>query len=113
MRPMIEETGGLLRWAAALVLVGLVLIATILVVTAFFPGQNYANRLQTAYKVLWTETTRRQFTDIMREKPWLYLVPAGGLIFVVGWLLPQKYWGRAIFTFLVFGLGFVGGHVFA
>lgn len=48
----------------------------------------------------------------MREEPWLYIVPAIGIVFTFGWILPQRHWGRAFYTYLVFGIGFVGGHVF-
>ena len=104
--------GGLRRWVQSLILIAIILVATFLVVTAFFPGDTYLGRLEAAYVVLWTNTTQNQFTDIMRERPWLYIIPAGGIIFVTGWQLPRRFWGRAIFAYVVFGIGFVGGHVF-
>ena len=100
------------RWVISLIVIALILGATFLAVTSFFPGDTYVDRLGEAYIVLWTNTTQRQFTDIMREKPYLYLVPALGIIFLSGWQLPRRLWARAIFAYVVFGLGFVGGHVF-
>ena len=102
----------MVRWVISLSVSGLVLASTFLVVTAFFPGDTYMDRLEAAYVVLWTNTTQRQFTDIMRENPWLYIIPAAGVVFVSGWQLPRKYYARAIYAYVVFGIGFVGGHVF-
>ena len=108
----VEDTGGLRRWVISLVLFGLTLTATFLLVTAFFPGETYLGRLEEAYLVLWTNTTQKQFIDIMRENFWLYTIPAGGIVFLSGWQLPRKLWARALFAYIVFGIGFVGGHVF-
>ena len=108
----IQQTGGLRRWATSTVLIAIILGATFLIVTEYFPGDTYLDRLQAAYVVLWTNTTQRQFTDIMRENAWMYVIPAVGVIFLFGWQLPRKFWGRAVFTYIVFGIGFVGGHVF-
>ncbi|MCZ6536144.1 MAG: hypothetical protein O6914_09290 [Chloroflexi bacterium] len=109
----IGDTGGLRRWIISLFLIALVLGATFLVVTAYFPGDTYLESLEKAYIFLWTNTTRRQFTDIMRDRPWTFIIPAAGIIFISGWQLPRKYYGRAIFAYLVFAIGFLGGHVFS
>ena len=109
---MMDAIGGLRRWMISLILIAIVLAITFFTVTQLFPGGSYIDRLGAAYVVLWTSTTQRQFTDLMRDTPWLYIVPAIGLIFVFGWQLPRKFWGRAIFTYIVFIIGFVGGHVF-
>ena len=109
---VIAETGGLRRWVISLILIASILVATFLVVAAYFPGDTYLERLEEAYVVLWANTAQRQFTDIMRENPWTYVIPAAGIILGSGWLLPRKYYGRAVFTYIVFGIGFVGGHVF-
>ena len=108
----IEDTGGLRRWIISLGLIALLLVITFFAVTAFFPGDTYIDSLGEAYVVLWANTTQRQFTDIMRDTPWLYLIPAAGIVFVSGWQLPRKFYGRAIYAYIVFGIGFVGGHVF-
>ena len=112
MIPVPRDVGGLRGWLLSLILIALLLAATFLAVTAFFPGETYLDRLEAAYVVLWTKTTQQQFTDIMRENPYLYAIPAVGIIFVSGWQLPRRFWARAIFTYIVFGIGFVGGHVF-
>ncbi len=108
----IRQTGGFRRWVGSLLLIAILLGATFFFVTSYFPGDTYLDRLEKAYVVLWTNTTQKEFTDIMLEKPWLYAIPAGGIIFVSGWQLPRKFCGRAIFAYIVFGLGFVGGHLF-
>ena len=112
MASTLEETGGLRKWILSMVLIGLTVCATFLAATAFFPGDTYVEKIQAAYLDLWTNTTRRQFTVVMQENPWLYIIPAGGIVFISGWQLPRRYYGRAIFMYIVFGLGFVGGHVF-
>ncbi len=100
------------RWTISLTFIALILVATFFAVTALFPGDSYIDRLGEAYIVLWTNTTQKQFTDIMREDPYLYAIPAVGIVFLTGWQLPKKLWARAIFAYVVFGIGFVGGHVF-
>ena len=100
------------RWTTSLAFIALILVATFFAVTALFPGDSYLDRLEEAYIVLWTNTTQRQFTDIMRENPHLYAIPAVGIVFLTGWQLPRKLWARALFAYVVFGIGFVGGHVF-
>ena len=112
MTSVASVTRGLGRWVTSLLVIGIVLGATFLAVTAFFPGDTYWARLEAAYVVLSTQTAQTQFTDIMRERPWLYIIPAGGIIFVTGWQLPRRFWARALFAYIVFGIGFVGGHVF-
>ncbi len=103
---------GLQRWIISLVLVAATGAVTFLAITSYFPGETYGDRLSAAYQALQDNTTRQEFTEIMREEPWLYTLPAIGIIFVLGWLLPQRQWARAFYTYLVFGVGFVGGHVF-
>ena len=103
---------GLRRWTGSLALMAATVSATFLAITSYFPGASYSDRLSAAYEALLDNTTRQDFTEIMRDEPWLYLVPAAGIIFVFGWLLPQRHWARAFYVYLVFGIGFVGGHVF-
>ena len=107
-----RATGGLRRWLVSLVVVALLVVTTFLAVTALFPGDTYMDRLGAAYKVFWMNTTRKQFTLIMRENVWLYVIPAAGIVLISGWQFPRRYWARAIFAYMVFGIGFVGGHVF-
>ena len=54
-------------------------------------------------------TTRRQFTVVMQESPWLYIIPAGGIVFISGWQLPRRYYGRAIFMYIVLVSGSSAG----
>ena len=104
--------GALRRWTTSLAFIALILVATFFAVTAWFPGDSYFDKLEQAYIVLWKSTTQKQFTDIMRENPLVYAIPAVGIVFLTGWQLPRKLWARALFAYVVFGIGFVGGHVF-
>ena len=110
-RNAIELGGGLRRWAFFFIAIAASLVGTFFLVTYFFEGATYRDSLEEAYSFIWENTTREQFTFIMRRKPWLYILPAVTIIFATGWLLPRTFWARSLFTYLVFGIGFVGGHV--
>ena len=109
---LLVESGGWKRWVLSFVLMGLAIIAMFLVVTSFFPGDTFLERLERVYGVLWENTTQRQFTFIMREEPWLLIIPGVTLIFVTGLVTPLSQWSRAFSVYLAFGIGFVTGHVF-
>ena len=109
---LMTDSGGWRRWVVAFILMGLAVAATFLAITSFFPGETFLTRLEAAYSVLWENTTQRQFTFIMRENPWLLIIPGAALIFVTGLLLPLSHWSRAFYVYLSFGLGFLAGHVF-
>ena len=83
-----------------------------MLVTSLFPGASFIERLGEAYKVLWQNTTQRQFTFIMRDQPWLLIIPGVTLTFVSGLLLPLTYWSRAVYVYIAFGIGVMFGHVF-
>jgi len=100
------------RWIASFILVGVGIAGTFLIVTSFFPGDTFLDRLEASYRFLWENTTRRQFTDIMRERPWLLIFPGVTILFITGLLLPLKYWSRALLVYIAFGIGIVVGHVF-
>ena len=109
---VIDDTGGLQRWLLSLAFITLILAVTFFIVTAYFPGDSYSEKLSDAYEFVWKNTTRTEFTDIMQDHPWTYVIPSIGILVISGWQLPRKYYGRAIFAYIVFGIGFVGGHVF-
>ena len=100
------------KWLFFVLLVGVLVVATFVAIAATQPGDTFSDRLNTAYQRLVENTTGRQYTDLMRENPWLYLVPAIWILTIAGWLLPRKYWARAILLYITFGLGFVAGNVF-
>jgi hypothetical protein len=89
---LVVGSGGWRRWVLSFVLMGLAIIAMFLAVTSFFPGDTFLARLDRVYGVLWENTTQRQFTFIMREEPWLLIIPGVALIFVTGLLLPLGPW---------------------
>ena len=108
----VRSIGGLRRWLFFLVLVGLIVVAFFLAIAAIQPGATFWDRVGAAYRWLWTNTTGRQYTDMMQENPWLFIIPGIGVVVLAGWLLPRKYWARAILLYISFALGFVAGHVF-
>ncbi len=69
-------------------------------------------KLTAAYEWLWQNTTGRPFTDVMRDEPWLFILPAFVVLSLTFWKLPRRFWARAIILYLGLGVGFVGGHVF-
>jgi len=96
----------------SLAAIAVLLLAVFLFVTAFFPGDGYIDRLSNAYAAVWRRLSDREFTLIMREQPWLYIIPAAGVVVLSGWLLPSRHWGRAVLIYLAFFLGYLAGHVF-
>jgi hypothetical protein len=106
------ESGGWRRWVGSLIFFGVALVATFFIVTSFFPGDTFMERLENSYQFLWENTTRVQFTDIMRENPWVFIIPGVSIILVTGILLPFKHWARALLVYVTFALGFIAGHVF-
>ena len=100
------------RWVASFILVGVGIATTFLIITYFFPGDTFLDRLEVSYRFLWEHTTRRQFTDIMRERPWLFITPGVIVLFITGLLLPLKFWSRALLVYIAFGIGIVAGHLF-
>ena len=109
---LVVGSGGWRRWVFSFVLLGVTIAATFVLVTSFFDGDTFLKRLEAAYRVVWEHTTRRQFTDIMRERPWLLIVPGTSIIFVSGLLLPLRQWSQAVLVYVAFGIGVVFGHVF-
>ena len=98
------------RFFVRLGLVALIVLSTFWAITWFFPGDTFLIRLEESYKFLWSNTTRQQFTDIMREKPLLYLIPTALVTLMIGAWFPRGL--RAPLVAVMYALGFVGGHVF-
>ena len=91
-------------------LVALIAFGAFWAITWFFPGDTFLLRLEESYKFLWSNTARQQFTDIMREKPLLYLIPTVLITLIIGSWFPRSL--RAPLVAVMYALGFVGGHVF-
>ena len=64
------------------------------------------------YKWLWTSTTGETYTDVARDRAWLYPTAAAVVIIPASFLLPRQYWVRVVLLYVTFWTGFVGGHVF-
>jgi hypothetical protein len=75
-------------------------------------GLFVTGRLGDVYEVIYTWWPGRPWTHVMRDSPWLYgglVVPLGAVPYA---LAPPQRWGRAFLTYVIFLIGFLGGHVF-
>ena len=65
-----------------------------------------------AYQWFWMNTTGRPYTDIFRDEPWLFTIPAIVILAISARALPRKYWARGVILYLGLSIGLLGGHVF-
>ena len=68
--------------------------------------------VEDAYRWLWSHTTGKPYTDIIRDDPWLLIVPAAIIIIVTAVMLPRRYWARVVILYLGLSTGLVAGHAF-
>jgi hypothetical protein len=91
----------------------LVVFASIVAVFSALVGSLLVTgRLGDFYRAIWSRFPGRPWTHVMRDHPWIYLVLAAGLAIVPFLLAPRGRWGRAFLTYVIFLIGFLGGHVF-
>ena len=109
---LVVQSGGWRRRLFAFGLIGASIVVTFLLVTSFYPCETFIDRLGEAYAAVWVPTTQRPFTFIMRDNPWLLIIPAIAVTLSVGSLTPLTYWWRAGAMYLALGIGVVLGHVF-
>ena len=109
---LVVHPGGWRRRLIAFALIGASIVVTFLLVTSFYPGVTFIDRLSEAYAAVWQPTTQRPFTFIMRDHPWLLIIPAVSITLSVGALTPLTNWGRAGAMYLALAIGVVLGHVF-
>ncbi len=64
------------------------------------------------YEVVWQHTPGRPWTYVMRDYPWLLIVPAQVIIIPLALWLPLRYWSRAVLIDVVLAVGYLAGHVF-
>jgi hypothetical protein len=86
---------------------GAVLLFSAVVATLLVTGM-----LGAAYEWIWRRVPGRPWTHVMRDHPWVYGLLAVGLSVVPFLLAPRGRWGRAFLTYVIFLIGFLGGHVF-
>ncbi len=82
-------------------------VITLLVVVGLMLGWT-----QDAYMWLWTNTTGRPWTFVMRDNVWIFPTVSGGALAALARGLPLRYWTRVVIMWSTFALGFLGGHVF-
>ena len=83
----------------------------ILLVTTLFV-LHLTGVLASGYEWLWRNTTGRPYTYIMRDHPYLLLLPATAILSRLTRKLPLRYWARLVYLTLVAGVFFLAGHVF-
>jgi len=93
------------------ILVGWRLALTLICITAAIIIIGVVFLVEGIYQQIWTSVSVEPFTYTMQRTPWLYVVPTGLLVTFLGTVLPFHYSARAIVIFVVYLLGFVGGHV--
>ena len=109
---LIVRSGGWRRRLFTFALIGASIVVTFLLVTTFYTGETFIDRLGKAYAAVWHPTTQRPFTFIMRDNPWLLIIPAVAITLSVWLLTPLTNWWRASAMYLALGIGVVLGHVF-
>lgn len=108
----VVSSGGWRRRLFTFALIGASIAVTFLLVTTFYTGETFIDRLGKAYAAVWEPTTQRPFTFIMRDNPWLLIIPAVAVTLSVGLLTPLTNWWRAGAMYLALGIGVMLGHVF-
>ena len=91
----------LVGWRLAVTLVVIALCVIVIAVLFLNPS---------IYRSIWMAISDEPFTFTMQRVPWLYVLPTGVLVTILG-TLPFHYTARAIVIFAVYLLGFLGGHV--
>ncbi|MFQ6027040.1 MAG: hypothetical protein ACE5Q6_06065 [Dehalococcoidia bacterium] len=92
----------------------LIIVAAIFIFFALFgEGGTFIERLASTYgQIVDATTDGEKWTHIMRRHNLYLIIPAGAVLFLVGWLAPRNYTGRANLLVLTFAIGFLAGHVF-
>ena len=109
---LVVRSGGWRRRLFTFALIGTSIVVTFLLVTSFYTGETFIDRLGKAYAAIWQPTTQRPFTFIMRDNPWLLIIPAMAVTLSVGLLTPLTNWWRAGAMYVALGIGVMLGHVF-
>lgn len=91
-----------LRWFVTAVLVFSTAVAALLI----------TGHLGDVYRRIYEFWPGRPWTHVMRDHPWIYAVLAVALSVLPFWLAPRDRWGRSFLIYVVFLVGFLGGHVF-
>lgn len=68
--------------------------------------------LGAGYEWVWQHTTGRPYTYIMRDHPYLLVLPAAAILSRLTRKLPLRYWARLVYMTVVAGVFFLAGHVF-
>jgi hypothetical protein len=102
-----------IRFIKHIIFLAILVGGALVLVAAFGRGEGFFDRLLDSYQTVLDHTTEgTAWTDIMIENQLYYIVPAGLIMVGLGWMLSLNYAERAVFMYSVFGIGFVGGHVF-
>lgn len=89
-----------------------VFVACVAALSALIAWLAISGTLGDFYRTVYTAWPGEPWTDAMRDRPWIYAVVALVLSVVPFLLAPKNRWGRAFLTYVIFLVGFLGGHVF-
>ncbi len=113
MYPKLPILRGLRNWIYDLIFLLLIVGGIFYFVAAFGEGGTFLERLGDVYQnIIDVTTDGTRWTDIMQENHLYLVVPGAAVLFLLGWLLPRTYTGRANLLFVTFSIGVVFGHVF-
>ena len=69
-------------------------------------------RLDNVYEAIYTWFPGRPWTHVMRDHPWLYVALVVPLAAVPFFWRPRSAGVAPLLTYMIFLIGFLGGHVF-
>ena len=111
--PKLPTLRGLRNWIYDLIFLLLIVGGIFYFVAAFGEGGTFLERLGDVYQnIIDVTTDGTKWTDIMQENHLYLVLPGAAVLFLLGWILPRNYVGRANFLFVTFSIGVVFGHVF-
>ena len=86
---------------------GLIVVVVGVVFLGLIPGWT-----QDIYESMYTNTTGRPWTHVMRDQWWWLPLFASPFIALLAAFLPFRWWARVVLVFGIFFVGYLAGHVF-
>jgi hypothetical protein len=109
---LLKQAGATIRRSPTKRRAFLALFSLVMTFTAAVIALLATGVLASAYEAIWSRFPGRPWTHVMRDKPWIYGLLAVVLSALPFLLAPRGRWGRAFIAYMLFVVGFIGGHVF-